>query len=491
MQLDEPNVTLPLASSYNTRGIDAYTAAVTNTLDQRKVNSMYAPVDNPMTGKKTLYHVKRPGFTLSSGGASWGTSGQVAHLIEAILTSETWVFSTSGNDIRASNDSATQVIVTAAGYKPVYVDSTSISGVQYVVLQIRNASFAQRVFYAAATDITTWTEISDSDFTALTLFGKMEHIDGFGLIMDSRNRIYSLDVNSLSSMGASSFTTKTISEDEPRGLGKLGDKIVAFNRETMEVFENAGNPAGSPLKRVPNSTKKVGLTVTNIVDQRNYCRELDGRLYWIDNNARVQMWDGANVAMVSNNAIGRMIQDNPSAQHYGIFRITIGPHDGIAISLTTTAAATQRWLMYFPKWNDWFEWNSVVACPTTCDRRPHVLLGVGSNQQHTYISSFTDSWTDDGTNYDRVIQFALPDGGNDRKFMRWAGLRQDIERSACNESVQFSDDDGQTWSTAVNIDCTSAKPHIYRCGSYRKRLVRLTNSSNHERRIEQFLARVD
>ena len=490
MKIDEPNVVIPLAASYNTRGIDAYTNAVTNTLDQRKVNSMYLPYTNPATGKMTLYHVKRPGFQIFN--ETDGTSGQVAHLQHTVgSVGGAWVFSTSGNDIRASSSSTTQVIVTAAGYKPAYVESTTISGAAYVVLQLRNASFAQRIFYAAESDITTWTEITDADFTALTVLGKMEHLDGYANIMDSRNRIYSFDVNSLSSLGASNFITKTIAYDEPRGLAKLGNQLIAFNRDTFEVFVNAGNPAGSPLKRVPELSQRYGLTTTNTVDQRNYTAIINGKIYWLDNKTTsVYAYDGQNVEKVSNESIGRYLEDS-GAVHYGLFRMSVGSQFALVISLTTTAATTQRWLMFFPELKEWFEWNSTVVCPTTDHLNPAAVLGVGSNQHKRYFSTITDSWQDDGTNYDRVIQFALPDEGNERKFMRWAGLRQDIERSACNESVQFSDDDGQTWSTAVNIDCTSAKPHIYRLGSYRKRLVRLTNSSNHQRRIEKFLASVD
>lgn len=490
MNPDKPNVVLPLAASYNTRGIDAYTNAVTNTLDQRKVNSMYLPYENPATGKMTLYHVKRPGFTILN--ETLGTSGQVAHLQQGLgAVGGAWVFSTSGNDIQASSSSATQVIVTAAGYKPAYVDSTTISGTTYVVLQIRNASFAQRIFYAAETDITTWTEITDADFTALTLFGKMEHLDGFPFIMDSRNRIYNLDVNSLSSMSASNFIIKSIAYDAPRGLAKLGNQIIAFNRESFEVFVNAGNPAGSPLKRVPGLEKKFGLSVTNTVDVRNYYAVINGRLYWVDNPMdTVYSYDGSNVEKVSNESIGRYLQDNGGV-HYGLFRMSIGSQYALVVSLTTTAATTQRWLMFFPELKEWFEWTSTVVCPTPNDLAPNTALGVGANQHKRYFSAQTDSWQDDGTNYDRVIQFALPLGGNQLSFIRWVGLLQDIERSACNESVQFSFDDGQTWTTARNIDCTSYKPHIYRCGSGRKVLVRLTNSSNHQRRIEQFLARVD
>ena len=117
---NEPNVVLPLATSYNERGIAGFTATVTNAIDQRKVNSIYEPVRNALSEKMTLYLVSRPG--VADVGSSYGTTGQVAYLHEIAAGALTnaaanrWVFSTNGDDMRASNTSTTTVIVAAAGY---------------------------------------------------------------------------------------------------------------------------------------------------------------------------------------------------------------------------------------------------------------------------------------------------------------------------------------------------------------------------------------
>jgi hypothetical protein len=144
---DEPNVTIPFAASYNTRGIAGFTNAVTNALDQRKINCAYELYKNGISGKDTLYLVKRPG--VADVGSTYGTSGQAGYLWEVAAGASTnaaanrWVFSTSGNDVRASDSSTTTVIVTASGYAPAFVDKTAISGTDTVVVQLRNASGTQ------------------------------------------------------------------------------------------------------------------------------------------------------------------------------------------------------------------------------------------------------------------------------------------------------------------------------------------------------------
>src|SRR5260221_9836332 len=77
--IDEPNVIIPLASSYNERGVAGYTHSITNSEDQRKINCFYELAKNPMTGKGTLTLSKRTGVTLS--GNILGTTLQTAYLI--------------------------------------------------------------------------------------------------------------------------------------------------------------------------------------------------------------------------------------------------------------------------------------------------------------------------------------------------------------------------------------------------------------------------
>jgi hypothetical protein len=145
-----------------------------------------------------------------------------------------------------------------------------------------------------------------------------------------------------------------------------------------------------------------------------------------------------------------------------------------------------------PRWNDWFEWSSTVFIPQASPRLQSVCLGVGSNQHKLYaISESSDNWQDAGGDFTRTLQFQIPTSGNARNFMRWFGLKGSIERSACTETASISDDDGQNWTSMGTIDRTVDKQHIYRAGSYKRRQMRFTNASNHEGRLEQFIARVD
>lgn len=490
VQLDKPNVTIPLASSYNDRNVAGFTTTLTNGVDQRKINCVYAPATNAITGQTTLYLVKRPGVT--EFGGSYGTAGQTAYLNTTLAAAE-WVFSTSGNDIRASSSAATTVIVTAAGYVPRFVGKTAISGTETIVLQISDSvtlTPTYRVFFASA--IGTWTEITDGDFPASTLRGKMEFMDGYAFCLAADNKIRNSDLNSLSAWTATNFLTKQIKQDFPVGLAKHRQQILAFGRETVEVFVNVGNQTGSPLNVVKELASDVGISPPELnAGVTHYYAILEPRMYFVgrktlnSNSKSFFSYDGSRFEKVSSPFIDGILS---SATIFSVSKIVFNGREAIAIGLDTAAATTQRSLLFFPDWKEWFEWSSTVFKPMG---NGSLQLGVDQNQHKLYYFAATDKWQDDSTNYTMTVQFQLPKNGQHRKFMRWAGVDADTARSAQSLSVEFSDDDYQTFSAARTIDMTAEKKHIYRAGSYLNRVVRLSHSGNTEVRLQNFLARVD
>lgn len=489
--LGKPNLILPLAESYNTRGMAAFSNVYTSGIDQRKVNSIYEPVTNSVTHQTTLYVAKRPGMTLQSG--SFGTSGQVAYLTctapanNGLGANSQWVFSVSGNDIRASSTGTTTVVYTNSGtsYAPAFVSKTLISGAETLVLQIENSLNSQLVFYSTA--IGTFTQITDGDF--LGPIGKMEFMDGFSFYIHPNDLyIYNSDLNSISSWNPSNFIAKQIQTDIPVGLAKFGNQILAFGLESMEVFRNAGYATGSPLETVQQLAQRVGMHARRTAGMTHYTAMSGNRLYFYGNRSGylgsgVFAWDGSQMAKVSSTAIDKILAS--ATEVYSVNAYNFQGKEAVAFALDPTTATTQRWLMYFPAWNDWFEWNSTVHTPVGLNG---FKLGVGSNQHKLYQHGVADNWQDDGTDYTMTHQFRIPTQGNNPIVMSMCGLVADTARSALTVNTSFSDDDGQNFSAARGIDMTQAEKHLYRCGMYCNRTVRLTNASNAEGRMEKFIA---
>lgn len=491
--VNKPNVEIPLAVSYNTRGIAGFTDTITNATDQRKINCIYEPVQNAVSGNTTLYLAKRPG--VADTGSTYGTSGQVAYLVEvapqalASSAANRWVFSTSSNDVRVSDDDETTVIFTAAGYAPAYVDKTFIDSTDTLIMQARHTDGTQRIFYSTA--VGTWTEITDSDFTTLAHVGKMEFLNGRAYVLSrTGSRIYNSDLNSVSAWSATSFITRQVTQDIATGLAKHKDQIIAFGESTMEVFRDVGNPVGSSLEAVTDLAQRIGLPSTVVTGQRHYYTRIGNNMFWRGSNpVGVFAYDGQTVQKISTPSIDKILAER---QHYFVSNIVFQGQQAVVIGLDLPSATTQRALLFFPEWKDWFEWNSTVFIPQTSSRLTDICLGVGSNQHKLYqMSQTSDNWRDAGTDYQFAMQFKLPKQGNGRDRMSMFGVTGDTARSAQNLSVEFSDDDYQSFQTARTIDLNSSEKMIFHCGSYKiPRIVRLSYTGSAGLRLQSAIARI-
>jgi hypothetical protein len=177
-------------------------------------------------------------------------------------------------------------VVTSLTSTPQFIDKTLISGVETVVVGFNQTvgTFTQRTFYASA--IGSWTEITDADYTANALRGKMEHLDGFAFQLTSANKIVNSDLNSLSSWTATNYTTKQIQQDEPAGLAKFKNMILAFGNSSVEGFYNAGYATASPLESIKQIACGIGLGVAapfnkGGVGTRHYYTTLGDKMYFV------------------------------------------------------------------------------------------------------------------------------------------------------------------------------------------------------------------
>jgi hypothetical protein len=120
LHADQPNVVLPLATSYNERGVAGYTHTVTNSEDQRKINCCYELVKNPITGKGTLSLVKRPGVTINASTYTASASYLIADAGSASLEATPLVYSKNGTNIVISSASATNNIYSIHRDRDIY-----------------------------------------------------------------------------------------------------------------------------------------------------------------------------------------------------------------------------------------------------------------------------------------------------------------------------------------------------------------------------------
>ena len=512
----DPNVILALAASYDTRGSgDGYQPSITEGRDQRKVNSMYEPVKNPFTGRTKLLLKNRPGFSIGQTGGAV-TSSDACYLVSSISTEAALLqVYRSGNATRATLGSTSTSITTGAGIYPVYADLTNISGVLNTVVQLYNSTAAKYLAFTASSG-TGWTEIG-SNYTTFALTGKMEHLDGFAFQMDNSNRIRNSSVNSLALWGTNDFVTKAQEQDYPVGLARLGNVLLAFGRESVQGYYNAGRKTASPLAPIKQINAKIGMAApnggfTNFLNPRNgdrsYYAVVNNRLFFVGRSGGegrgLYAFDGSKFDKVSPPFIDKIIQGAlvaSDAQFLNVSPMTVYDQAAVSIGFSHPTTTPQRWLMYFPAWNDWFEWTSLASQPHGDGQFFPGIGGQGvADDLFTFAIGGTQERTVDGntvivggtSSYTMLHQLKLPKEDNGKARMDFAGLVGDtaLDNPNANVSTSLSYDGYSTFTYAGAINMSGQDKSLSRLGAFKECEVKLEYSGSTQIRLEKFIARV-
>jgi hypothetical protein len=491
-------INVPLTLSYDTRGVASY-SAMQSGKDQRRVNCHYEITRTAVDTQPDIALARRPGVTVD--GSTYGATTQGIYLVGRDPLSAwdpvPWAFVKDGNDNKVVSSSTSVTILSAATYYPRFIDYTNNSGTNYAIVQMQNdqvpgGASAQEVYFAAT--INGWTRISDADFTGVSHRGKAEHLDGYMFIAEARNRIIQSALNDITSWTASDYITRTNTQDPPQGLAKAKDHLLFFGTDTVEAFRNAGNAAGSVLSRVTNSTFRVGLASIAgggllMAGKTNYYVNIGDLLFFLGryggsyNDASLVAYDGSRFIKISKPYEDTVLSSSPV---YSLNRVTFGGKVAVAAQMTAPTETTQKWLMFFPDINEWFEWESTVYGPVNNNLH---YAGTGSGLRNKlYTFPATNKWTDSGQPYTMTAQFKLPFPDLNWKTMYRYGVIADTLSTSQNLAVSFSRDDCTTFSTARNIDLSLPRKEGYRGGIFREMFVKLTHTDSGEVRLRRFYA---
>lgn len=344
-------------------------------------------------------------------------------------------------------------------------------------------------------------------------------LDGFILTCAEDGFLQNSDLNTVEVYTASNKIAVNISPDLPQAIARHKNLIVVFGTASTEVFHNAGNPAGSPLSSDAQYFQRVG-----IQNQRSLAHLKDD-IYFVtssrDGDLQVNKMSNLSMSKISTAAIDRIIgtaNASGSVIYVSAFTLYGMPHVLLQIAsvafigtnffllqesgfnllqesasdkliidaATSSTTALSRELIYNAELNIWCEWDSPLLT---------FVKGVGAGSVNQIIatsrintsgkiyginpSSDTEVYQDDGASYTLSIQTSKFDFGTDnRKHIQAVSLIGDQQTSG-SVTLEYSDDDFQTWKTAGTFDKTKKVQNITRLGSFKgSRAWRLTDSGN-------------
>lgn len=291
-------------------------------------------------------------------------------------------------------------------------------------------------------------KIIDADFPA-NIRGGFVVIDGIANIMTLDGRIYSSDINSISSWGASNYLNANIKPDEGRFLLRNGNEIMAFGSESIQFFYNSGNASGSPLQR-RMQINEVGagfVTLTSYSECENY-------KFFVSSSRStncIYIMIGVDLKKISTPDIDAVINyTDPFIQSFKFAGYTY------LLVYDNNTSSTYQYL-YCVELDLWMETNFPYGIKISQIDQILYAVAYSNSSGKLYTITLSGSpaiaYNDDGTYYSMTVQTSKVDFGTDvRKFIK----KVTLIGSDVQDDITYLDLDGATGNYANTPDSAAA-----------------------------------
>lgn len=467
----------PIQSTYTTKRYDLVGTSnarngSTLTQDQRYVNMFPERWKDSTLDYKKYYLRQRPGLSFSQTTTTGAGRGGVyfnGHNYTAV-----------GNQLY-QDGTAVKTLGNSTGH----VGFTQYNGT-YTALIVLDGIKG----FVVKTDLSV-TEITDIDFPTPHL-PFPSFVDGYLFItLAGTDDIYNCDLEDPFTWTAGNFITAELYPDKIVALAKNNNYIYAIGEKTIEYFYDAAIASGSPLQRNDTAVQQMGCPAPNTL------AETDREIIFVGttSNGGRTVWKilgfepkeiGTPVVNESLDAEGTNIINGTA------FNIRVLGHKFYVLNLTS------RTWVYDVDEDLWHEWSYTdAATPFLCqyawdhpDGSARMQHPTNGNILKVNPSTTTDEYASgSSTPIYCLIQSDKIDLSSTRhKFCNRFTLIGDAPNSSAdtNISIQWSDDDYKTWSTARNLAMNGVYSTITRLGNFRQRAWRIIYTDAYPLRLEGY-----
>jgi len=319
------------------------------------------------------------------------------------------------------------------------------------------------------------THVTDADYPAATVPG-CAYLDGTTYVFQSSNaNINGSDFNAQLSWDPLNVLVAQIEPDRGVALAKQLVYIVAMKEWTTELFYDRGNATGSPLGPVQGAKINWGCRAAGSV------RDVGGELIWVGGSREgavsVLHMKQVKAQPISNPAIDRLLQNGDFTTTWS-WSTKVAGHRLYGLTLKNSSIT----LVYDLTIGTWYQWTDSAGAylplvDSTINSSYQTIFQHESNGK-LYRMDIT-AFQDDGASI--LFQLYTPSidfGTRVKKYNSMMEIFAD-QTNGANFSLQFSDDDYQTWSTARTLaNLNQDRPMFADMGEFRQRAYLISNTSN-------------
>jgi len=344
-------------------------------------------------------------------------------------------------------------------------------------------------------------KVIDSDISSNNFVGRPAFMDGYMFAIDSRGRLYQSALNNFTSWGAADYIQTNAGEGNSvsgRSIEVINKQIVAYCGNSIDILDNTGNPSGSVLSSMKINVG-VGLS-GGTINSSYYISKINDTIGWVYGQSFYVMGADFSPKKVSTNAVEKRLgyYFSLSTRSARVVAFTRNKYTYFAISISSfpsTAEAdtsTDAVICYCLELDCWFnlsgEYFHTVfqasdgnilysASSTTSEGRVFINSDVNSSLG---TSTPETSYQDNQSTFSMIVRTSRTDFGSENiKTIKNVALMGSDIQSSGTATLEYSDNDYTTWTTAGTFDLTTINPKIHRVGSFRGgRAWRLTHSVN-------------
>jgi hypothetical protein len=340
--------------------------------------------------------------------------------------------------------------------------------------------------YLIASD-NTFEQISDSNFPSPHIPSPV-FLDGYIFLAGTGQRIYNSNLLDCTTWPADGFIDAEMFPDAIVNLTKAQNYVVAIGSQSIEFFYDNANSTGSPLLRNAPAVAQFGCPAPLTVNQTEQQVILvgqtgnGGRTVWTINGFQPEEIATAPIREALDAEFGDM--GDASA-----FTIQCSGHKWYVLNLIFSS----RTLVYDFEEKMWHEWTSgtgqsIFLWKFAADSGIGVPLLLAYTTGQTATLGAT-AYTDLGAPINCVVTTSKIDFDT---IMRKRFYRLSLVTDAPNGdtsvpiTVQWSDDDYNTWSSGVTLPINGSYPTITQLGYSRRRAFMFTYQQPYPLRMESF-----
>jgi hypothetical protein len=442
---------------------------VTATKDEDYINVFLELVKNKEVKDEDVHIVKRSGSTGYIDAVA-GAEVRGMHYNEDfrklyyVVGSTLYIWSVAGGSLSATEAAFFGTTMGDVGFCDYLYDN----GMQVVI----------------ATDGTTLKQIeSDNTVTANadgdmpTHLPKPVFLDGYLFIIKTgTSDIYNSNLNNPLAWTPGDFITAEISPDLIRSIAKLNNYILVFSSSSIEYFWDAAVETGSPLQRNDTPVKFNGYL--------GGLARHGTKLYFVGNSVdgfpEVFAVEDFKIEKLSTESLSRYLTDLTTT--YSTIKGSIVGMQGHTFYVLNAGSSTYIMDLETKLWTRW-TYQDTSSFPIDFCVNAKTLSGyfcIFVRSDTTEIERFdTDLYQDNGEDFScsGVTDNEYFESYNQKSMFRltvWA----DKPNSSGDLSIQWTDDDYQTFSDAVTVDLYQERPSINRLGRFRRRAFKWTFTEN-------------